>query len=203
MMPAERLHRPGSVCFCGEHVEVVKDLSTFRVPGFACRSSGRSAATGSPARAAARRSGTRGSGKIRAREMGGSDVIRIQQCRGCSFVGCTGVGCLRKNCGAQDEEGWNRADRIHSGPSLSRNRFIVPDSEPSSRDAFVSVDWRRSPEHHARGVRTANLASACLAPMTGVGFRSRCKRENTRPVAARLCDLASSSPCRMSSLEET
>jgi hypothetical protein len=34
--------------------------------------------------------------------MRGSNVIRIQQSRGRSFVGGTGIGCLPKNCGTED-----------------------------------------------------------------------------------------------------
>jgi len=47
--------------------------------------------------------------KIRAGRMRATDVIRIQQGR--SFVGGTGIGCLRKSCGTQDEEGWDDTDR--------------------------------------------------------------------------------------------
>jgi len=46
--------------------------------------------------------------------------------------------------------------------------------EPSGGDAFVSVDWCRGPEHHARGVRTANWLLTCPPSMTSVVFRSRC-----------------------------
>ena len=67
--------------------------------------------------------------------MRGTDVIRIQQGRGRSFVGGTGIGCLRKSCGTQDEECWNHTDRRHSGPSLSRNHLGRSSCEPD----FYSV----------------------------------------------------------------
>jgi hypothetical protein len=56
--------------------------------------------------------------------MRGSNVIRIQQSRGGSFVGGTGIGCLRKNCGTEDEERWNYTDLRHSGASLSKSTTV-------------------------------------------------------------------------------
>src|SRR5581483_6510046 len=125
-----RLDSPGAVHLRGQHIQVVKNLPTFGVPVLPWRrATPESRTPGARHAGASRRTASgwirgglqrdrRGTGKAR-----GAGIIGIEQRRSSGLVRSAGIGRLRENRGACEEE-YGRTGKPHVRVSLSRSADI-------------------------------------------------------------------------------